>query len=100
MGLYQINITGTQSAAGQESFIIDISHGCHKVRLSRDCPAAKPNVEVTLESTDLLAVLQGSLSPLQAYLTGRISATGDVKKLMFFDKISSKGHKTGSMFNI
>ncbi len=38
--------------------------------------------------------------PLQAYLTGRISASGDVKKLMFFDKISSRGHKQGSMFSI
>jgi hypothetical protein len=36
----------------------------------------------------------------QAYLTGRISASGDVKKLMFFDKISSRGHKQGSMFSI
>ena len=35
---------------GQESFIIDISHGCHKVRLSRDCPTAKPNVEVIIST--------------------------------------------------
>ena len=37
---------------------------------------------------------------LQAYLTGRISAQGDVQKLMFFDKLSSRGHKPGSMFDI
>ena len=55
---------------------------------------------MTIDSGDLLAVLQGTLSPLQAYLTGRISATGDVKKLMFFDKLSARGHKQGGMFNI
>jgi hypothetical protein len=36
----------------------------------------------------------------QAYLTGRISAQGDTRKLMFFDKLSSRGHKPGSMFDI
>jgi hypothetical protein len=33
-------------------------------------------------------------------LTGRICANGDVKKLMFFDKLSKRGHKPGSMFNV
>ena len=37
---------------------------------------------------------------LQAYLTGRIQASGDVKKLMLFDKLSRKGHRSGSMFNV
>ncbi len=33
-------------------------------------------------------------------MTGRICANGDVKKLMFFDKLSKRGHKPGSMFNV
>jgi hypothetical protein len=36
----------------------------------------------------------------QAYLTGRICANGDVKKLMFFDKLSKRGHKPGTMFTV
>lgn len=41
---------------------------------------------------------QGSLPPLQAYLTGRISTTGDIRKLMLFEKISNRTHKPGSTF--
>jgi len=98
MGTYQVIITNTP--IGRESYIIDISPGCNRVKKSKDCPQLKPCVSVTVESADLLAVLQGTLSPLQAYLTGRITANGDVKKLMFFDKLSSRGHKQGTMFNI
>jgi hypothetical protein len=37
----------------------------------------------------------------QAYLTGRICANGDVKKLMVFDKLAKKGgHKPGTMFTV
>ena len=58
------------------------------------------DVTVTISSPDLANVLDGSLAPLQAYLTGRIQAHGDVRKLMFFDKLSKRGHKPGSMFNV
>ena len=44
--------------------------------------------------------IPGTLAPLQAYLTGRISATGDVRKLMLFDKLSKRGHKPGAMFSV
>lgn len=63
-------------------------------------PDQKPDVSLTISSQDLSSVLEGSLAPLQAYLTGRITANGDVRKLMFFDKISRRGHKPGSMFNV
>jgi putative sterol carrier protein len=65
------------------------------------CPAgSKPDVSVTISSSDLANVLDGSLAPLQAYLTGRIQASGDVRKLMLFDKLSRRGHKSGSMFAV
>jgi len=98
MGVYQIIITNTP--LGRENYMIDISPGCNRVKKHTECQGLKPLVTVTIDSGDLLAVLQGTLSPLQAYLTGRISATGDVKKLMFFDKLSARGHKQGGMFNI
>ncbi|CAB4070240.1 unnamed protein product [Lepeophtheirus salmonis] len=59
-----------------------------------------PDVSVSLSSPDLSSILEGTLAPLQAYLTGRISASGDVRKLMLFDKLSKRGHKTGAMFSI
>ena len=59
-----------------------------------------PDVTVTISSPDLASVLEGTLAPLQAYLTGRISASGDMRKLMLFDKLSKRGHKPGTMFNV
>ena len=83
---------------GTESFYIDITPASKTV--TKITGPRRADVSVSITSSDLAGVLQGTLSPLQAYLTGRISANGDVKKLMFFDKLSSRGHKPGSMFTI
>ena len=40
----------------------------------------EPDVYVTISSPDLANVLDGSLAPLQAYLTGRIQAIGKLQK--------------------
>ena len=58
------------------------------------------DVTVTLSSPDLASILEGTLAPLQAYLTGRISASGDMRKLMLFDKLSKRGHTKGTMFSV
>lgn len=55
-------------------------------------------VSVRISSSDLAGILKGSLPPLQAYLTGRISTTGDIRKLMLFEKISNRARKPGSTF--
>jgi len=78
------------------TFALSVEKGVFSLQFS----LRTPDVSVTITSSDLAGVLQGTLSPLQAYLTGRISAQGDVQKLMFFDKLSSRGHKPGSMFDI
>jgi len=96
MGLYELQIL--ESELGTESFYIDITPTSKTV--TKLTSIRKADVSVSITSSDLAGVLQGTLSPLQAYLTGRISANGDVKKLMFFDKLSSRGHKPGSMFTI
>merc|ERR1712112_363733 len=83
---------------GTQGFYIDITPVHRSIRVIIE--ERTPDVSVTITSSDLAGVLQGTLSPLQAYLTGRISAQGDVQKLMFFDKLSSRGHKPGSMFDI
>jgi len=96
MGLYELQIL--ESEHGTEGFYIDITPTAKSV--TKITTQRRADVSVSITSSDLANVLQGSLSPLQAYLTGRISANGDVKKLMFFDKLSSRGHKPGSMFTI
>ena len=94
-GLYKIEITGTE--AGTETYYIELTPTTRRVDTTH---GGKPDVSVTVSSPDLSSVLDGSLAPLQAYLTGRISAHGDVRKLMFFDKLSRRGHKPGAMFNV
>ena len=96
-GLYKIEITDTEG--GMETYYIEMNAMIRCVR-KEIAPDQKPDVSVTISSQDLSSVLEGSLAPLQASLTGRISANGDVRKLMLFDKLSRRGHKPGSMFSV
>lgn len=99
-GLYEVQVLETE--LGTETFHIDITLASKNVRKvgSETYSLGAPDVSVSITSSDLASVIQGTLSPLQAYLTGRISASGDVKKLMFFDKLSSRGHRPGGMFTV
>ena len=96
-GVYKLEITETE--AGKDVYFIELS-ATKRAVTTENVSMKEPDVYVTIASPDLANVLDGSLAPLQAYLTGRISATGDVKKLMFFDKLSKRGHKPGSMFSV
>lgn len=100
-GLYKIEITETQN--GTDIYFISLSNEVKSIVPSNDGASPdgrQPDVSVTIASSDLASVLEGTLAPLQAYLTGRISASGDVRKLMLFDKLSKRGHKPGSMFSV
>lgn len=102
-GLYKIEITGAQS--GPDIYFISLNNDSKAVMSANAtggvCPDGRqPDVTVTISSADLASVLEGTLAPLQAYLSGRISAHGDVRKLMLFDKLSNRGRKPGSMFSV
>lgn len=75
---------------------IDISQS--GVSISGDSSHEDTCVSVNISSSDLAGILKGSLPPLQAYLTGRITTQGDIRKLMMFEKISNRAHKPGSTF--
>ncbi len=84
-GLYKLEITETEN--GKDIYFITLSADVKLVQSGNEtggvCPDGRnPDVTVTISSSDLAAVLEGTLAPLQAYLTGRISASGDVRKLM------------------
>ena len=97
-GLYKIEIAESENE--KQTFFIDLS-AKHKIVFEGNKLGKEPDVSVNVSSIDLANILNGSLAPLQAYLTGRITAQGDVRKLMFFDKLSKRSsHKPGSMFNI
>jgi len=98
-GLYQLEITETP--VGIDTYYISLSSETKFVTQGLVSPDGRsPDVSVQISSSDLASVLEGTLAPLQAYLTGRISATGDVRKLMLFDKLSKRGHKPGAMFSV
>ena len=98
-GLYQLEITET--VVGMDTYYISLTSESRFVTQGVVSPDGRsPDVSVQISSSDLASVLEGTLVPLQAYLTGRISASGDVRKLMLFDKLSKRGHKTGAMFSV
>jgi len=94
-GVYSINITDKK-----EKIIVVIGAEGKFVKNAAESGDAKPDVSVNITSSDLAGVLKGSLPPLQAYLTGRISTSGDMRKLMLFDKLSNRSHKPGETFNL
>jgi putative sterol carrier protein len=96
-GVYKLEISETEN--GTDTYYIEMTTTKRSV-LTTPPAGKKPDVSMAISSSDLAEVLAGSLAPLQAYLTGRISASGDVRKLMLFDKLSRRGHKTGSMFSV
>ncbi len=96
-GVYKLEISETEN--GTDTYYIQLT--ATQRSILEECPEGKsPDVSVSISSSDLASVLEGSLAPLQAYLTGRIQASGDVRKLMLFDKLSRRGHKAGSMFSV
>ena len=95
--LQNLGLKDEQAFPSPEQFVITGSGKSVTKALSK---SRRCDVAISLTSSDLAGVLGGTLSPLQAYLTGKITANGDVRKLMFFDKLSNRGHKPGTMFTI
>lgn len=93
LGKYIIHLTDNNNL-----IILDINTTS---RICKEIESAVPvDVTVALSSSDLAGILKGSLPPLQAYLTNRINVSGDVRKLMLLEKLSSKQHKPGQKFDI
>lgn len=96
-GLYKLEIMDTYK--GKEVYFLQLDQDCRKILSGADTggihpEGLQPDVTLNITSADLAAIFEGSLAPLQGYLTGRISASGNVRKLMLFDKFSKS-----SMFN-
>lgn len=71
----QLNVLGDQ--AGQWNVVIsdgklDVVKGAH----------AAPDLSVTADSADILAVANGQLDPMTAYMQGKATVTGDLTKAM------------------
>ncbi len=79
----QFNVTGTGSGA----LYVKIADGQIDVQpyeyYDRD-------VLVTTSATDLIAIAEGRLDPVHAYLTGKIKASGDLGKAVLLKEIIRK----------
>ena len=105
-GLYKIEIINETDSVNEHPLIpptsiyyieMNATNRCVRNEISSE---QMLDISITISSEDLTGILDGSLSPLHAYLTGRISVDGDVRKLMLLNKISERGHKPGTMFNV
>ena len=52
-----------------------------------DLPNVTPDVAVTIAKNDLMAILEGTLAPLQAYLSGQLTVQGNVQMLMGLESL-------------
>ena len=105
-GLYKLEIMNDKDSVNEYSSIPQTSIYYIEMNATNRCVRNEISSEqmldisITISSEDLTGILDGSLSPLHAYLTSRISVDGDVMKLMLLNKISERSHKQGTMFNV
>ena len=97
-GLYKLEILNDKECTTSIYYIeMNAINRCIRKEISSE---QMLDISVTISSDDLTGILDGSLSPLHAYLTGRISVDGDVRKLMLLNKISERSHRPGTTFNV
>ena len=86
-----LDLKDNQIISNQETYFIEMTQTVKKVHV--EVHHGKPDVSVSVTSSDLSSILEGSLAPLQAYLTGLATLFLPRKK----SQICLKG---GSMINL
>ena len=64
----KLDLKDNQIISTQETYFIEMTQTVKKVHV--EVHHGKPDVSVSVTSSDLSSILEGSLAPLQAYLTG------------------------------
>jgi len=82
--ILQLNVTGSQ--AGQWNVVVkdgnvNVAKGTH----------AAPEITVTADTDDILAVADGRLDPTQAFMQGKAKVQGDLSEAMELVKVFMPG---------
>ncbi|XP_068206099.1 LOW QUALITY PROTEIN: peroxisomal multifunctional enzyme type 2-like [Palaemon carinicauda] len=72
--LWNINVNG--KLAGQWS--VDLKNGSGNVYEGEPTGNEKPNVKITIEDEDMVALMSGKLNAQKAFLSGKLKASGNV----------------------
>ena len=80
----QLNVTGSQ--AGQWNVVVkdgnvNVTKGAH----------TSPEITITADTDDVLAVADGKLDPTQAFMQGKAKVQGDISEAMELAKIFMPG---------
>ncbi|MDP8221860.1 MAG: SCP2 sterol-binding domain-containing protein [Candidatus Lernaella stagnicola] len=78
--VYQFNVTGDDGG----EWHVDLTGDAPAVASG---PAESANCTVTVTDEDLLAIIDGSLNPQMAFMTGKVKISGDMSLAMKLGKI-------------
>ncbi len=70
-GVYQFNLTGEDSG----TYFISIADGVLQAQAGT---AANAGVTITMQAADFKALAEGSLNPMTAFMSGKLSVAGDM----------------------
>ena len=82
--IIQLNVTGSQ--AGQWNVVIKDG----KLNVAKGTHAA-PELTVTADTADILAVANGELDPMKAFMQGKAKVSGDMTEAMGLIKLFKPG---------
>lgn len=74
-GSYQINVSGEKG--GTWSVVLD-----EDLEVKADGKLTKPDVTLTIDQSDFLRLVNGSLNPQLAFVAGKMSSKGDLDKAL------------------